>query len=82
MNDATTIAVNNESFSIIYLMFHASLLVQAVMLLLIAASLVSWTLIFTKASAFKNLRQEADRFDTDFWSGGDLNALYKELSEQ
>ncbi len=80
MNEVPTLAISNESLSIIDLMFHASFLVQAVMLLLIAASLVSWTLIFTKFSIFKNLRQEADRFDTNFWSGGDLNLLYKELS--
>ena len=80
MNEAVTLAVNNESFSIIYLIIHASVLVQIVLLILVAASLASWTLIFTKASTFKNLRAEVDRFENDFWSGGDLNALFKELS--
>jgi biopolymer transport protein TolQ len=82
MNEAVTLTVNNESLSIIDLIIHASLLVQVVMLILVAASLVSWTLIFTKASTFKNLREEADRFENDFWSGGDLNALFKEVSTQ
>ncbi len=82
MNEAATLAVTNESLSIFNLIIHASLLVQIVLLILVAASLASWTLIFTKASTFKNLREEVDRFENEFWSGGDLNALFKELSNQ
>ena len=82
MNEAATLAVTNESLSIFNLIIHASFLVQIVLLILVAASLASWTLIFTKASTFKNLRAEVDRFENDFWSGGDLNALFKELSDQ
>ena len=82
MNEAATLAVSNESLSIFNLIIHASLLVQIVMLILVVASVASWTLIFTKASTFKNLREEVDRFENDFWSGGDLNALFKDLSGQ
>jgi biopolymer transport protein TolQ len=82
MNEAATLAVSNESLSIFHLIIHASLLVQIVMLILVVASVASWTLIFTKASTFKNLREEVDRFENDFWSGGDLNGLFKDLSSQ
>ena len=82
MNEAVTLAVNNESFSIIYLIIHASVLVQLVLLILVAASLVSWIFIFTKASTFKNLREEADRFDMEFVSASDYNTLFKELSKE
>ena len=82
MNEAATLAVSNESLSIFNLIIHASLLVQIVMLILVVASVASWTLIFTKASTFKTLREEVDRFENDFWSGGDLNALFKDLSSQ
>ena len=82
MNEAATLAVTNDSLSIFNLIIHASFLVQIVLLILVAASLASWILIFTKASTFKNLRAEVDRFENDFWSGGDLNALFKELSNQ
>ena len=47
MNEAVKIAVSNESLSILDLILQASLLVQLVMLILVAASLVSWTVIFT-----------------------------------
>ena len=82
MNEVATLAVTNESLSIFNLIIHASFLVQIVMLILVVASVASWTLIFTKASTFKNLREEVDRFENDFWSGGDLNALFNDLSSQ
>ena len=69
MNEAVKIAVSNESLSILDLILQASLLVQIVMLILVAASLVSWTVIFTKSSVLKRQRQEADDFEADFWSG-------------
>ena len=81
MNEAVKIAVSNESLSILDLILQASLLVQIVMLILVAASLVSWTVIFTKASMLKRLRQEADDFEADFWSGGELNGLYRRCTE-
>jgi biopolymer transport protein TolQ len=61
------------------LILHASLIVQFVMALLIAASVVSWAIIFRKRQLLKAERLAADRFEDDFWSGGDLAALYKSL---
>lgn len=81
MNDALRIAVNNESLSILELILNASLLVQLVMLTLVIASLVSWTVIFTKSITLKKLRKEADDFEADFWSGGELNGLYRRSTE-
>ena len=77
MNDSLQIAINNESLSILDLIMHASLLVQLVMLILVIASLISWTVIFTKSATLKKLRKEADDFEADFWSGGELNGLYR-----
>ena len=80
MNPATELVIKSDSLSILELVSQATLLVQLVMLLLAIASLVSWTLIFTKAATLKSLRGEADRFDASFWSGGDLANLYRDLS--
>ena len=77
MNEAMKIAINNESLSILELILNASLLVQLVMLILVVASLVSWTVIFTKSISLKKLRKEADDFEADFWSGGERNGLYR-----
>lgn len=66
--------------SIWHLISHASLIVQFVMLLLLAASVYSWTIIFQRRALYADARQRADKFDESFWSGGDLNALYENVS--
>jgi len=65
--------------SILDLLLHASLVVQLVMLLLIGASVASWAIIISKRKVLGNVRLAADRFESEFWSGGDLAALYKSL---
>jgi biopolymer transport protein TolQ len=65
--------------SIIDLLLHASLIVQFVMLLLVAASVASWAIIFSKRRLLNDARTAAEGFEDDFWSGGDLAALYKSL---
>ena len=61
------------------LILQASLIVQLVMALLIAASVVSWAVVLRKHQLLKAEREAADRFEEQFWSGGDLAALYKTL---
>jgi biopolymer transport protein TolQ len=65
--------------SIFSLLLHASIVVQFVMMLLIGASVVSWGIIFRKRKVLAESRQAADRFEEQFWSGGDLAVLYKSL---
>ena len=61
------------------LILQASLIVQFVMALLVGASVVSWAIIFRKRTLLNTERLAADRFEEQFWSGGDLAALYKSL---
>ena len=61
------------------LILQASLIVQFVMALLVGASVVSWAIIFRKRQLLGAERLGADRFEEQFWSGGDLAALYKSL---
>jgi biopolymer transport protein TolQ len=61
-------------------MMNASPLVQGVMALLLIVSLMSWTMIFQKARVMKKARLAADEFEEKFWSGGDLNALYSQIT--
>jgi biopolymer transport protein TolQ len=68
----------NEA-SVIDLVRQASLPVQLVLLLLLAASVLSWSIIFRKQRLVRDARLDADRFETAFWSGGDLGALYRSL---
>ncbi len=66
--------------SMLHLILGASPVVQAVMLLLLGLSLVSWTMIFHKWKLLGAAREEADRFEKRFWSGGDLSALYQSVA--
>lgn len=66
-----------QDLSIIELVIHASLVVKLVMLLLTLVSLTSWYWIFRKAFAIRDARSKTDKFERDFWSGGDLNALFQ-----
>lgn len=61
------------------LVLNASLVVQLVILLLLAASVLSWTLIFDRARVLKQARRTANEFEQRFWSGGDLAELYHAL---
>ena len=65
--------------SILDLLLQASLVVQLVMLLLIGASVASWAIILGKSRLLNDARQAADRFEQQFWSGGELAGLYKQL---
>ena len=66
--------------SVVGLLMNASLPVQIVMLLLIGASLVSWSIIFTKRRLIRRTQEASDDFEAAFWSGGDLNTLYQSAS--
>ncbi len=63
--------------TVLGLLWEASLPVQIVMLLLVGASLVSWSIIFTKRSLIRRTKDASDEFEAAFWSGGDLNTLYR-----
>lgn len=66
--------------SLVSLILNASVLVQGVMALLLIVSMMSWTMIFQKARILKKARIAADEFEEKFWSGGDLNALYSQVT--
>jgi len=62
------------------LVMQASFVVQAVMLLLLAASVASWTIILRKRTMLRAANAESKNFETSFWSGGDLNGIYREIT--
>ena len=72
----------NHDMSILSLVANASLLVQAVMAGLLTISIASWTVIFRKYFQIRAARAATDRFEAEFWRGGDLNALYAKAAEQ
>ncbi|HEU0196917.1 MAG TPA: protein TolQ [Nevskiaceae bacterium] len=72
----------NHGFSLIGLLMGASTLVQIVLLLLIAASVLSWAIIFSKRALLGRTRHAAAQFENRFWSGGTLTDLYDKLGSE
>ncbi|WP_298721630.1 protein TolQ [uncultured Ferrovibrio sp.] len=62
------------------LFLQADWIVKAVMLMLVLASFWSWAIIFDKLIKIRKVIADTDKFETDFWSGGSLDALYDRLS--
>jgi biopolymer transport protein TolQ len=71
-----------QDLSIIRLVTEASIPVQIVILLLALASLTSWAIIFRKRRVIRRARTEADQFENNFWSGGDLAQLYRGIESR
>ena len=67
-----------QDLSFISLIANASVLVQLVMLLLLSASIISWTYIFRKMFTIRSARVQTEEFERVFWSGGNLSALYQD----
>ncbi len=65
--------------SIMGLISNASLLVQLVMLLLLIASVISWTMIVSKWKIIREASSQANKFEDKFWSGTDLASLYEKV---
>ncbi len=74
------ITASPEGIALWDLIANASLPVQLVIVLLLAASFVSWIMIFRKRLALRAATREAERFEARFWSGSNLNQIYTELA--
>ncbi|WP_020565832.1 protein TolQ [Methylosarcina fibrata] len=70
----------NTDLSIFHLIKEASFVVQFVMLLLLSASVASWTFIFSKRKELNRAVEITDEFEAEFWSGVALAELYRKLT--
>ena len=78
--DAAALAGSlSHDLSMIGLFMAADPIVKTVMLMLIFASLWSWTIIFSKRSLLKKLNRKANIFEDSFWSGEPLDKIYQRV---
>ena len=68
-----------NDFSLWQLFLRADFVVKAVILLLIASSIFSWTLIFDKARLFRRIDNSTASFEDKFWKSKSAEAFYKNL---
>lgn len=66
----------NFDAGILNYFLHASLIVKCVMLILLTASIFSWTYILQRGFYLKDVNKAAGNFENAFWSGEDLSKLY------
>jgi len=71
----------NQDMSIVQLVLHASVVVQAVMLLLLVVSVTSWAAILRKGFSLTRVNSLNDDFERGFWSGTSLNELYASATQ-
>lgn len=71
----------DQDLSLLALVMSASWVVKGVLLLLLAASVASWWVIFLKYYLLRREQRRTEAFEREFWSTGDVRAMYKKLSE-
>jgi biopolymer transport protein TolQ len=69
----------NDPHSVLSLILNAGPVVKVIIAMLLLASLASWTIIFRKRRLVSLAESEANRFESTFWSGGDLGKLYRQI---
>ena len=78
--DASGAGAGGTGIAIIDTFMRADIVVKSVMVLLLAASLWSWTIIFNKSIALAALKRKAKKFEKVFWSGQSLDELYQQFA--
>jgi biopolymer transport protein TolQ len=71
-----------ESLSFVSLFQRADMLVKTVLIVLLLASLWSWSIIFNKWMMLGTLRRRASKFEKTFWSGLSLDELYQQFAQK
>ncbi len=71
-----------EQLSLLDLVLNASFTVQAVMLILLAASVTSWYMIAQRVMYYRQSFGDMAAFEDQFWSGIDLAELYREGNQR
>jgi len=73
-------SVPPPDLSMVGLFFRADVIVKLVLILLLAASFWSWSIIFEKITRLRRLSRNTGAFEDAFWSGGSLEELYDRIA--
>jgi len=69
----------STDFSLIQLFLRADFVVKSVIIILIAASVYSWALIFEKYKLFKKIEKSTNSFEEKFWKSKSAESFYNSL---
>lgn len=79
--EAVQLGGNAPDFSIMGMFMQADIVVQAVMIMLMTASVWGWSIIFNTWVRVKSARGKADVFEEVFWSGNSIDDLYARMKQ-
>ena len=69
----------STDFSLMQLFLRADFIVKSVIIILIAASVYSWALIFEKYKLFKKIDKSTTSFEEKFWKSRSAESFYNSL---
>ena len=72
----------STDFSIIHLFLRADFVVKSVIIILIAASVYSWALIFEKYRLFKRIEKSTSSFEDKFWKSRSAESFYNSFTNK
>ena len=72
----------STDFSLIQLFLRADFVVKSVIIILIAASIFSWALIFEKYRLFKKIEKSTTIFEKKFWQSRSAESFYNSLTNR
>ncbi|MBA3660873.1 MAG: protein TolQ [Gammaproteobacteria bacterium] len=72
----------NYDASLLNYFLHASLVVKCVMVILLTASVFSWSFILQRFFYFRRMKRQVKKFEQSFWTGEDLARLYAQTKHQ
>ena len=72
----------STDFSLIQLFIRADFVVKSVIIILIAASIFSWALIFDKFRLFKRIEKSTSSFEDKFWKSRSAESFYNTLTNR
>ena len=72
----------STDFSLIKLFIRADFIVKSVIVILIAASVYSWALIFEKYKLFKRIEKSTSSFEEKFWKSRSAESFYNSLTNR
>ena len=73
---------SSSDFSILNLFLRADIIVKLVMIMLVAASVYSWAIIFDKFRMFKKINQTTIEFEEKFWRSKSAETFYNNLPSE
>ena len=72
----------STDFSLLQLFLRADFVVKSVIIILIAASIFSWALIFDKYRLFKKIEKSTNTFEEKFWKSRSAESFYNTLTNR